>query len=441
MFLSLVAVYLALFIILAVAFSSREGYWSPVTIFGITAFYYYLALPLELYLKDQEVFSTYPALFLVTDESRLRIAIAALLGFLGFVTGHHLSGLGQVLRESHQQALGRVPRSLAWFFIGSLGLLFLVYGTTVFERLSYMEAAERKSGDSFFGFITKNCLILFGLLAATVIQRRDLSRHFAIPLLTPIIYWGFFTSDKNPLLIAALAVSVIWVGVKSSSTKHLYFYCTAAVLAIASLPLFSALRAGQEVQISSAFTNFSIERTDARGPLMSLSAVMANEEPVIHGRSYLQGLVSWVPRTIWPNRPKNLAQEFAVANIPNWNEGMGLGYSLLAEGYVNFGYSGVFVHYLLLALIMGLTMRATYTLCKGSGDTSYWRALVVIVYFQLLVLMHRGPVSQVIQISIHEFVVPVFLFWILDRNNIQSNPTQFSGPSLTFNTNRAIRAS
>ncbi len=440
MFPGLIAIYLILFVMCAVAFSSREGYWSPVTIFGITAFYYYLALPLELYLKGEEVFSTYPALFLVTDETRLRIAIAAVLSFLGFIAGHHLSGLGQALRDSHKQANGKIPRSLAWFFIGSVGLLFMVYGTTIFERLSYMEAAERKSGDSFFGFITKNCLILIGLLASTVLQRRDLSRYFALPLLLPIIYWGFFTSDKNPLLIAALAVSVIWVGVKSRSTKYLYLYCGAAILAVASLPLFSALRAEQDVQIGSAFENFSVERTDARGPLMSLSATMANEEPTIHGMSYIQGLVAWVPRSIWPNRPKNLAQEFAVANIPNWNEGMGLGYSLLAEGYVNFGFTGVFLHYLVLALIMGWIMRATYALCKSSGDTAYWRALVVIVYFQLLVLMHRGPVSQVVQISIHEFVVPVFLFWILDRRTKHANRELRPRPNVALASRRAVAA-
>ena len=420
MFIGLVISYLALFLICAIFFSLREGYWSPITVFGITAFYYYLGLPLELYVRGEEIFAVYPSLFLITDESRLRIALCTILALLGFAVGHSLSGIGRVLPERHRQEVGKIPKSLIWLTIGSFSILFLVYGSSLFQQLSYYAATERRTGDFFFGFITKNCLVLAGLLTGTLIQRRDRKRYFALLLLAPIVLWGFYTSDKNPLLIAALSLSTVWVGIKSRSVKYLYFYCAAATLAVACLPLFSAFRADQQVEFRSAITDFSVERTDARGPLMSLSVAMANEEETIYGQSYLQGLVAWVPRAIWPDRPIDLAQTFAIDNIPNWKEGLGLGYSLLAEGYVNFGYFGVFCHYLVLAFVMGRIWRGIYGMCARSGNTDFWRALIVIVYFQLLVLMHRGPMSQIVQISMHELLLPAAFYWLLDHRRTSS---------------------
>lgn len=83
MFPWLVTLYLIMFYICAVRFASREGYWSPVIVFGITAFYYYLSLPLELYFRGQEVFTAYPAVFGISPEVRNAIGISAVLAAAG----------------------------------------------------------------------------------------------------------------------------------------------------------------------------------------------------------------------------------------------------------------------------------------------------------------------------------------------------------------------
>ena len=74
--------------------------------------------------------------------------------------------------------------------------------------------------------------------------------------------------------------------------------------------------------------------------MISLVIAIEGELPRTYGSTYLYALVASALRVIWKDRPDDLAQEFALDNIPNRQPGMGLGYSLLAEAYLNFGYVG-----------------------------------------------------------------------------------------------------
>jgi hypothetical protein len=406
MFAVLVALYLALFFVCALASSKREGYWSPVTIFGISAFYYYLSVPFELYLRNEEVFTTYPSVCGISPDTRNAIGILTLLAFVGFVAGHWASGLGRLIAAADVARPAKIPKSLQYAAFGTVLLLLVIYRSTIFEQLAYEEANERRYNDPIFGYLTRLCLLLACLIAGIMVQRRGLAKIPALVIAALVVGWGLYTSDKDPLLKAAVALSAFLVGKRSRSIKHLYLYCGAAVIAIAALPVFSAFRAHAPLELRRNIAEFSVQDTDAKGPMMSLVSVLEDEPDKLYGRSYLFALAAWIPRSIWPDRPYDLAQEFAFQEIRNWQPGMGLGYSLLAESYLNFGYAGAFVQYFVLGYGLGRIWCWLYTLLARRGAVAYWRTMLTVTYFAILVIMHRVSSCYVPQTCIFELIIP-----------------------------------
>jgi len=418
MFLCLIGLYLIIFLVCTAQCSKREGYWAPVTVFGISAFYYYLSVPLELNLRGEEIFTTYPSVYGIAPETQARIAILAVLALLGFAAGHQLSGLGSLTARTSALPVVRVPKSLKYAAVATVVLLFVIYRSSIFDQLAYEEANERRFNDPIFGYLTRMCLLFGCLIAGILIHRRGAAKLPSLILVALAVAWGLYTSDKDPLLRAALAMSSFMVGKRSRSITHLVLYCTAALLAIGALPVFSAFRAHAQLDVRQAATEFSVLNTDAKGPMISLVSALEDNDPKLYGRTYLFAAAAWIPRSIWPTRPNDLAQEFALEEIPNWQPGMGLGYSLLAEAYQNFGYAGAFLQYFLIAYALGRLWARLYTLLANRGCVAYWRAIMTSTYFAILIIMHRVPTSFVPQTCIFELLIPAAAaFWFDARIN------------------------
>ena len=65
-------------------------------------------------------------------------------------------------------------------------------------------------------------------------------------------------------------------------------------------------------------------------------------------------MINWIPSFIWSSRPIDLGTQYAMDNIQSYTKGMGLGYSPIAEGVLNFGYFGPFIHYFLNSILIVL---------------------------------------------------------------------------------------
>ena len=197
MFLGLVALYLIGFFVCTVAHSRREGYWSPITVFGITAFYYYLSVPVELYLRGEEVFATYPAVVGITPVGRVQIACCALLALAGFVSGHRMSGLSSLPQRSESISSPKVQRSLAFVAIGAVLLMLLLYRTTIFDKLAYDDANERRYNDPVFGYLTRLCLLAGCLCTGVIIQRRGAARTPALVIAAVAATWRVLQQPRT----------------------------------------------------------------------------------------------------------------------------------------------------------------------------------------------------------------------------------------------------
>jgi hypothetical protein len=423
MFVCLIAAYVLVFVACAMRARTREGFWGPVTIFGIGAFYYYLSVPLELFLRGEEVFTTSPGSFGVAPATGVTIAWCALLALLGFVVGHHASGLGRCIQQAEPGAAPRLPHSLRLLGVVVFAAFVVLYRSRIFEKLAYSDANEFRYTDPVFSYLTRLTVLLACLGAGVTMHRRGLRRTPAIVMAGLAVAWGLHSSDKNPLLKAALGGSALWIGRRSQSLRYLGLLTGAAVLTIAALPVFSNYRANLPLGIGAAIRDFSVLHTDAKGPMISLVVAVEEETERFYGRSYLFSLVAWVPRTLWPDRPNDLAHEFALDEIPNWEPGSGLGYSLLAEAYLNFGPAGAFAQYFVLAFALGRIWATLYNLVARSGAAAYWRAMLAVTYFDILIIMHRAPSSSILQSCIFELLIPVTAFCMLDRRRRRTAET------------------
>ncbi|QDU55346.1 O-antigen polymerase [Aeoliella mucimassa] len=416
MFYVLVAVYIVIFLAAASYYARRGGYWHPVTLFGITGFYYYLGVPLELQLKNRDLHMTEPTLFYLPYEGRVTIAILAVLALLGFIVGFHMSGMQRALADIRFNTRQRFPRSILFLIVALVGTLYVFYGETMFQHLSYHEANEFRYNESLFSYTTRMLTLTAGIVIGIYsCQRKFLSIGF-LASFSSLVGWGFYTSDKNPLLTAAMGIGTYWVGKRSRSSLHLTLYCCGALSATVLLPAFSAWRINVTPDISQIVDSFTLEYQDANGPMMSLSSAVNGDEDPVYGSSYLTALGAWVPRSVWPNRPEDLAQAFAHNNVVKWTPGLGFGYSLLAEAYLNFGYAGAFLQYFVLGFCLNRLWLFTLPFFAKRYATAMWAATLSVLQYQLLVIMHRAPTVQIVQSCIRELPIYVIALLVLDSS-------------------------
>ena len=440
MFFLLVGVYIVLFLWSANFYARRGGYWHPVTLFGISGFYYYLGVPLELQLKHRDLHMVEPTLFYLPYEARVTVALLAVLALLGFVFGYHMSGMQRVLADIRPQQREPLPWSLTIICFGLLGMLFAVYGTQLFQQLSYHEANEMRYNDSFFSYCTRMLMLAAAIVAGAFAYQRRFMHWGFFASVGGLVGWGFFTSDKNPLLMAAMGMGTYWIGSRSRSKFYLAFYCSGALAVTVLLPAFSAWRVNATPNWAQLVESFTLEHQDANGPMMSLSSAINGDEHPLYGSSYLYAMGASIPRSIWPDRPYDLAQEFAHENVVQWKPGLGFGYSLLAEAYLNFGYLGTFLQYFVTGYGLNRLWLALMPLFANRRALGAWAATLSVVQLQMIVVMHRAPISMVAQTCLREFSIFVIALIAIDARIRHKNRQAQAAPSRSPPISRPMAA-
>jgi hypothetical protein len=182
-----------------------------------------------------------------------------------------------------------------------------------------------------------------------------------------------------------------------------------------SIKVFSIYRTHHNfyASLSGATQRFGIRYIDPIGPFASLQYIVNNPKDIQYGRTYLQIISLIIPRFLWKERPLDLSEQFAVDNITNWSPGMGMGYSPLAEAYLNFSWMGPLIQYLLMGLLWGyfwIILRKVF----WNYAQEHWQCLYYILGYYFLILMHRGPVAGLIKSLILYTSPLVFIVIIFD---------------------------
>lgn len=293
--------------------------------------------------------------------------------------------------------------ALLWIGILALGVLGTSYG-------DYYERALSEDV-RFFGF--GMMLFPMGLLVAAVgaTPRGMVVLSLLLACVTGPLFVGGF---RGPLIVQAAALMTVWVRKDPRLARRL-----AAAAGIGLLVLAPAIRMtrGKEATLSEAIgkarpLDFILEAGGSLYPLVATCELM-NGEPFWMGRSYLMAVERIVPNvSLSPSSPRQV-QELAPSawvtkHMSPWQfeHGGGLGFSGVAEPYLNFGPLGVLVFFLLA----GYAARV----CDGWLSRGHFRAAVVAASFGFVLWTVRNDMMVVFRAVAYAAVI-VMAAWVVDR--------------------------
>jgi len=408
-------IFLILFIIFSYYEGKREGLISSAFVFGIGSFFYYLSIPFEqLVFNLNKSYMGYD----IDDFIFLRIFIFGTLAYVSFVKGYQISGLNRkykafLIEDKNKNKISPFGFLTIAFF--STVILIIFFWKLILESKTYVGAYTAKYTNWAFSYILQISIISYVILGNLFIdQKQKKVRLFGYIILILVITWGIYSSDKDPILMVSLcAVVNIFKKIKVSRVKiFCVFILVILIMGIFNV-IFSLYRAKRIGEIFSYIKSPIIfSRSDARGPMISLIEIIESPLTPKLGVTLIRGLLLWIPRFIWPSRPLDLAQEYAMIKIKNWQPGQGLGFSLLSESYLNFWLLGPIIQYLIIGYLWGkLWILILKLFCP---KRKYLMIKIYQVYgYYLLIIMHRGPFSGIVT-SIMQFLFVIITAIIID---------------------------
>jgi hypothetical protein len=403
---------LALFLFaLIVLVTSRvrpyDTYLSPVSVFGVAVLIYLVAIPVEGWLMDVKYLTTSGARFAFDEPLRAGIVLLGIVGYVAFVVGYssivnRRRRVEQIVlqgQSGHYRAVMIAP--LAVSVIGAL-LLLLIYSASLLQAGTYAGNVAATSSDSGYALLLRFTLQSYAIwLFCHTVSRRS---RFVSSLwrAAPLVAWGLYSSDKDPLIMAALGLSGWYMGRASVyvSRKLFAMVLTLAVCGIAIFTVIFSLYRGGSLDIVQYLSRGRglLSTMEPVGPLRSVLTYLSGpgQDGYLLGESVLQGLVLWIPRAIWPDRPLDLSQHYAIANMSDWRPGMGLGFSLAAEGLMNGGWLGVAALFFVVGALFAAIRNWLLTDGRDDGMRLLNLATLVVIGFYVCFVSMRGPFSLIV---------------------------------------------
>lgn len=415
--------YVILLIFFISWFRKREGYYSTITVFGISGFIYYLSIPLESLIVNDILSVGTIVVFQLDSKTLELIVLMAILSLVGFGSGYHLSGFYPYenieFKTRHlKSTVSKVHYPLSMLLIISASLIIII---AFFPRkLMNVGSYSGNVYEVYTSPIYAYTIAMLTYFISICVSYNILSLHrinkLSLMLIVFLILWGIYSSDKNPILLALLSGATYFCFPQKKEGRKIIGILVGTFVFLASVPIFSLFRGGLRGKDLIENYYFSATKIDPAGPFISIiSALSSNERN--YGLSYLNDLLLIVPKWLWPDRPTDPGTLFAQDILSNWQPGQGFGYSLLAEAYCNFGIAGSFLHYFFLGLLWGVVWKI---IKKNFNyiNTQYFSAIYLSIGFYWLILMHRAPLIGLVKNMIHLFAVLIPLYIIFNKQFI-----------------------
>lgn len=405
--------YIVVYIIGVKFFSKREGYYSTITVFGLSCYIYYIGIPFELSLLGLQEFRWG---IILTPSQLNQIIAMGISAFVAFSVGYYISKFNpfknsnQSLKISFKQS---VPYSIFFLWILSIVITPTIFYEKILSMKTYSEAYGIIYRNPELSLLTDYVILCTALISATFLAKtQNIYKLIGIGLVVMIVLWSIYSSDKNPLLIGLLALGAYYAGFKGKRFITFLLIIFGGALILFLFTMFNIYQGGGDISPAYIFTSrYGIIYSDPAGPILSLAYVLDRPIDFKYGTTYLDFFNIIIPKALWSERPLDLAEQFARETIVNWAEGQGMGYSLLAEAYLNFSWIGPFIQYFLLGLMWGyFWKKLCYILWYL--PKSLWQNLYLILGYYFLILMHRGPVSSLLK-SMVQYVLAIVLFAVV----------------------------
>lgn len=134
--------------------------------------------------------------------------------------------------------------------------------------------------------------------------------------------------------------------------------------------------------------------------------------PFLHGASLASTVVLFVPRSLWPDKPRT-AWSYMEGFISDRIESPNVSYTFLGELYMNFGWAGIPVG----CLVAGFLCRYLYGTAKAASRTIvfesiYWMSIPAFAF------VVRGD----FQVAVGSMLYPVLVVWFILRMSSLRRP-------------------
>lgn len=142
--------------------------------------------------------------------------------------------------------------------------------------------------------------------------------------------------------------------------------------------------------------------------LVLAQAIESNRSQFTWGYSYLTELAVWVPRSILPDRPLPLSEQYMeLFYRAEYDEGGGHAFFIASEGYWAFGIIGVLVHMFAFGMVVAL-LHQLFLANKGSD------AFLLMYALSLFVLVFMGVrTGLILSLKTEAMVISPFVFMLL----------------------------
>ena len=304
-------------------------------------------------------------------------------------------------RRDSQRIPPRLPNSyslrtvlIGLFAISMLTLLvFVYYRGGIGEHLTSLGRGRFRELSGSGPVIVLTDLSLIALYVWIAARPSDIKSPAFLMCLAAVTVGQFVsTGSRGSSLTVPLLVGLIW----SLRRQRIPWKIALMALPImfVLLGLLSAVRtsswtgstAGEAWQTTGWAESFEIAQKEiadrrsisAQVPIVERGFAI-NDGPMF-GRTYVAAATAWIPRTIWPGKPRGADSIYAQMFLRESEEGTAIPVSATVEIFWNFGLPGV----VLLSIIYGALLRVIYHF--------YWRRypnpFVVILYVLFLTTFH-----------------------------------------------------
>lgn len=282
-------------------------------------------------------------------------------------------------------------------------ILFLKSGITTKSELS-------ASGEGLnLGYIYKLFLFTTAFLLLKEILKKKSISLFVFTGFTVSLLIALVLGERDVLMTFVMLGIFIYYVTYKPSKKSLYII---GILSLFLLPVLGYLKNVFTKDVTGMFAEYNAFLAIFNGEFLSAGR---NFETVLN--TYGQWDFFYGETILW-----DLARSvipgfiYTVQNSIGWFNntfhpdivaiGRGYGFSFIAEGYINFGYFGIVIWYLILSMVI-------HFLYKNSQRSTYWFIgyIYMIPYF---IYIQRGDLSNFISPLLKQLIVFTILFILLN---------------------------
>lgn len=376
-----------------------EGYYGLLFFFAISAFFYVILIPWQLYIYDND------QIMLAAFSIPIGVGFFALLFFTllqsiaGFYAGYRLAGGrgGIAFRSGAQPPPASASSPIVWGLasVFVVSLVALLCAWHMYDISTYTRVWEVAAEHVGFPLAYTNMSAAGGLLIPYLYLRKGRAGKWLAALVFAVLgAMSVLCFIKLPIVTGALAVCYL---ITRAHGQRWWISLPFFIGSLATIPLiivYTAIRAriGSVERFIEAVSwhlhHINLMGYEQGGPFFTLAHTLQNTDQLSYGMGYLRSLTTLVPRFIWPSRPPSVAEQFCIDHLaPPYC----FTFTPIGEAYSNFGLLGPLLHFFLFgALVVGM-IRILHALVRRYAlDPLLGDITVKVIGFLLMIIFFRG---------------------------------------------------